>query len=146
MIWMGRTNNQGYATVHHTYPKTVSLHRLAYAKANGMDIDDIPAGMLVRHGCDVRCCVSPDHLSLGPPHENIHDAIRRGRHAVAFSRVNGKMFCQNGHDLDVVGHTTPVMRRGYMARTCRQCDRNRKLAFHYRKTGRMELAEHCLRR
>jgi hypothetical protein len=33
----------------------------------------------VRHRCDVRCCVRPEHLATGTQAQNIADTVRRGR-------------------------------------------------------------------
>ena len=49
-------------------------HRVAYVLAH----DDIPAGKVVMHSCDIKACVNPAHLSLGTQHENIRDAVTRG--------------------------------------------------------------------
>ena len=49
------------------------VHRLAYLLRNG----EIPNGKLVRHKCDVKLCVNPNHLELGTDFENIMDAVTR---------------------------------------------------------------------
>lgn len=54
-------------------------HRAAYEKAYG----PIPKGLLVRHKCDVRACVNPEHLELGTAADNSQDMVNRGRHAHA---------------------------------------------------------------
>lgn len=41
----------------------------------------IPKGLVVRHTCDVRECVNPDHLILGTQKDNIRDMHDRGRYA-----------------------------------------------------------------
>jgi hypothetical protein len=37
--------------------------------------------MVVRHKCDVRLCVNPDHLLVGSRRDNVQDAKDRDRHA-----------------------------------------------------------------
>lgn len=51
-------------------------HRWSYRIHHG----DIPEGMLVRHTCDVRNCVCPEHLIVGTQSQNILDAVERGRY------------------------------------------------------------------
>lgn len=55
--------------------KAVLAHKFSYEAYVG----PIPDGLDVRHGCDNRLCVRPDHLSVGTRKENMQDAINRGR-------------------------------------------------------------------
>lgn len=57
------------------------VHRLVWALAKG----PIPDGLFVCHTCDIRTCVSPDHLWLGTCEQNQKDRVRKGR-AGAFRR------------------------------------------------------------
>ena len=58
--------------------KRIAAHRFSYELHKG----PIPAGLIVRHTCDVGACVNPDHLLVGTQRDNVHDAMRRGRRPV----------------------------------------------------------------
>lgn len=59
--------------------KVVAAHRLAYAKANGLDV--FTMGGCVLHSCDNPLCVNPEHLRLGTHKENMRDMVQRRRNA-----------------------------------------------------------------
>ena len=83
MIWTGSKFSDGYGRIH-VDKKTWRVHRLAITLANR---DEIPEGMVVCHTCDTPLCCNPDHLFLGTPKENHHDAMKKGRHTRG-SKVN----------------------------------------------------------
>lgn len=74
--WTARRTAKGYGQFAiDSVPR--QAHRVAWELTNG----PIPAGLVVRHGCDNPSCVRPDHLSLGTQADNVRDAVLRRRHA-----------------------------------------------------------------
>jgi hypothetical protein len=75
-LWMGATHPKGYGQMWDGISRAAKAHHVAYRLHKG----EIPPGLMVRHKCDVRCCVNPDHLEIGTALENVTDAVCRGRH------------------------------------------------------------------
>lgn len=76
-IWMGAiSRSTGYGRF---TPRLVSrpVHRVMFEEVNGK----IPSGLVVRHKCDVPCCVNPEHLEVGTHQDNANDKVARGRNA-----------------------------------------------------------------
>lgn len=65
----------GYVQIRR-YGKTTRLHRYIYEEMFGF----IEGGLLVRHKCDNRKCINPEHLELGTYKDNNRDQVKRGRH------------------------------------------------------------------
>lgn len=63
----------GYGRIRHEGHMELA-HRLSYRAFNG----DIPDGLVVRHKCDNKRCVNPDHLEVGTQKDNVNDSINRG--------------------------------------------------------------------
>lgn len=59
------------------YPRTHRgvVYRHIYEQMKG----EIPNGLVVRHTCDNKLCINPEHLILGTQAENYQDALDRNR-------------------------------------------------------------------
>ncbi|KPD18045.1 hypothetical protein ADM96_15635 [Burkholderia sp. ST111] len=58
--------------------KTEQAHRVAYAEANGLTMEDIK-GVIIRHKCDNPPCAEPTHLVAGTLFDNMRDMWQRHR-------------------------------------------------------------------
>lgn len=118
-IWMDAIGRGGYGKVR-IESRDYTTHRVAYALSQGLEIQSLPRSLVIRHVCDTRACCNPDHLAPGTTKDNVHDAIRRGRHARAFS--DGR--CVRGHVLAEVGLRIQKG-TGRPHRKCAECARIR---------------------
>ncbi|MDP9870449.1 MULTISPECIES: HNH endonuclease signature motif containing protein [Streptosporangium] len=75
LVQVGMTRN-GYGQMMVDHERDLT-HRWSYRAFHG----PIPAGLVVRHACDVRNCVNPLHLSIGTQSDNIRECVARGRFA-----------------------------------------------------------------
>ena len=73
--WLGSIDADGYGWFS-CKGKTIMSHRYS-AILKYAEID----GMMVRHTCDRRICVNPEHLILGTAQDNSNDMKERGRQA-----------------------------------------------------------------
>lgn len=78
-----RLNGEGYGYLY-SNGKGVRAHRFVYQECFG----NIPHGIVVRHKCDNRGCINPEHLQLGTQSENMRDAVSRRR--TAHGERNGR--------------------------------------------------------
>ncbi len=79
-IWLGSINKWGYGQIMMPNGKPDRVHRVSYRLFKGK----IPKKLDVRHSCDIRCCINPDHLDIGTRKQNMDDAESRGRIARRF--------------------------------------------------------------
>lgn len=84
-------------------------HRVAWRYWHG----PVPKGLVVRHKCDHKPCVRPDHLELGTTQDNERDKVIRGKHYQAI-----KTHCPRGHVYDE-SNTYRNPTTGH--RTCKAC-------------------------
>lgn len=74
-LWLGGLEpDGGYSRFRSNTLGVIAGHRWSVIARRGALADPV-----VRHRCDVRCCVRPDHLSTGTQAQNIADTVRRGR-------------------------------------------------------------------
>lgn len=73
-LWTGRLDGGGYGrfSIDGIWNKA---HRVSYQLFKG----GIPDGLVVRHLCNVRACVNPDHLETGTQKDNVADMFRTNR-------------------------------------------------------------------
>lgn len=71
-------DKDGYPKMRPKNKNQSAIHRVVYA-THFLNGEEIPKGMVVRHKCDNRSCINPEHLELGFPKDNTRDMIERGR-------------------------------------------------------------------
>ncbi|WP_116364397.1 HNH endonuclease signature motif containing protein [Parahaliea mediterranea] len=122
--WIGSNHSTGYGGVW-LNGKVRGAHRVVYELEHG----PIPDGFVVRHKCDNRKCINPDHLELGTHRDNANDCINRGRHHLA-SRTH----CPSGHEFNE--ENTIPYKGARVCRTCKQ-EANRRSYIKKLKLGKM---------
>lgn len=85
-LWLGKPNKNGYGR----YANRLA-HRYIYETKKG----PIPEGMVLRHTCHNRLCVSPEHLKIGTKKENYRDMVDAGR--AAWQKEADFLYCKRGH-------------------------------------------------
>lgn len=84
-IWLAGCDANGYGRV--KFPGEILAHRVAYRAHVG----HVPKGMVVRHRCDNKRCVNPDHLQVGTYRDNTQDAFDRGRMPLGSKKHGAKL-------------------------------------------------------
>lgn len=78
-LWALSLDHEGYGRVAAGMTnRQARAHRHVWGLING----PVPKDLVVLHRCDVRCCVNPDHLSLGTASDNMRDMFNKGRQGV----------------------------------------------------------------
>ena len=77
-------HSNGYSTVRWE-GSTGLAHRKAYAEAHGLSREELE-GVVIRHCCDNRKCINPEHLIAGTQSENMHDRKRPGKKYMKLTR------------------------------------------------------------
>lgn len=114
--WLGNKAHNGYGQVQYRGRAHI-VHRKVYEVVYGIKID---RWIYVCHRCDVKLCINPEHLWLGTPKENIHDSVRKRRHAEL-----RKTHCDRGHEFTPENTILRKTAIGTPCRVCRACERIR---------------------
>jgi hypothetical protein len=78
MLYPGRIDRNGYGRCSWEGVGNTLSHRLSYAVAHKLSLEDIE-GIVIRHTCDNPPCCNPNHLVAGTHGDNCKDKIIRGR-------------------------------------------------------------------
>ena len=91
--WHGKITVDGYgmfcSSLFAGKRKGFLAHRYSYLLSYG----HIPDGKIIRHSCDNRTCVRPDHLLVGTPADNAKDRISRNRNISSIKVDNKTIKC-----------------------------------------------------
>lgn len=78
-IWTGQKNNDGYGGFLYNH-KVIPSHRWAWIYFNNNNEPPPIEKNIIRHLCNVRSCVNPQHLVNGTPQDNVNDMMESCRH------------------------------------------------------------------
>lgn len=73
-VWNKSVASSGYGQIRLNY-KNLRANRASYMVFKG----EIPDGMVIRHTCDNKLCINPEHLILGSCKQNSQDMVERDR-------------------------------------------------------------------
>ncbi len=105
-LWIGSISYLGYGLILYR-GRTRSAHRVSYFLYKG----PINSNLEVQHSCDMRCCVNPDHLSLGDHAKNMRDSSIRKRYKNV--KIGMENLASKLTDSDVLAiRETPLLKRG----------------------------------
>lgn len=85
-FWRGATRKADRYGISAIRGQSQLAHRTAWLLMRG----PIPASLVVRHSCDNRRCVNPNHLLLGTVLDNVTDAWERNRYPSRGGEANGR--------------------------------------------------------
>lgn len=122
--WQGSRTTAGYGQMWDG-SRVAMVHRMSYELAKG----PIPEGLDLDHLCRNRLCANPAHLEPVTRRENIMRGVAPGKVA---ARHKAQTHCKNGHEF-TPANTYAYVRRGWIMRHCRECQRIRGREYLERK-------------
>jgi len=81
-----RPNNNGYP-YYGVGGRSFPVYRLIYEECFGF----LTESLIVRHKCDNRMCINPEHLEPGTRRDNIADMVSRGRSTFGTKNPHAKL-------------------------------------------------------
>ena len=120
-LWLGKIANNGYGRVYRACCE-FQAHRISYQAFNG----SLKSTEVVRHKCDTRSCVNPEHLVSGTAKDNMRDMFLRARRPGTTS-FDLEKSCMKGHSRDL--YAVRYGKRIY----CAECERQKGLRYYYKK-------------
>jgi hypothetical protein len=84
-LWRGKLNDYGYGIFHEG--RNQRAHRWLYETFYGPIGED----KICCHKCDTPACVNPAHIFIGTKHDNMSDAMSKGRVPVGSKRKHSKL-------------------------------------------------------
>lgn len=79
---VSHAKRKGYPVVFHE-GRYWGIHQLSYTLSKG----EILEGLVVRHKCDNRLCINPEHLETGTIADNNRDSVERGRNFIPNAEI-----------------------------------------------------------
>ena len=115
-IWIGSYYGAGGYGQFHMDGEKIQAHRASHVMFKG----PIPEGHVIRHDCDDRACVNPQHLQSGTQKENMQDSRDRNRRpfgsAVGTAKLDeDKVAAMKGEFIDRPGEMTRLADKYRMA-------------------------------
>lgn len=88
-LWTGRIDVAGYGVLKVRWRSGPRKGKVRTLKAHRVSVSTftkrtVRRDYVVRHLCNVRCCINPDHLLGGTQKSNIRDMLNAGRHWSGF--------------------------------------------------------------
>ncbi len=126
-IWQMARSGRGYGTLSQN-GKLRNAAAVAYELFKGK----IPNGHQIRHTCDVKPCINPDHLITGTSHDNQMDSVERGLHRTIHGEKHPNSKLRNWQALEIrsspIGCTTLSKIYGVSEHTIRQIRKGNRYA------------------